>query len=89
MQFFNEVSDTRINDNEVLVSFDAVLLFTAIPVDKACGYIKKNLEDDTSLPSGTNLNINEIVSVLNFTLSNNCFVAFLKLSPLIIKTKIF
>ena len=74
MQFSNEVSDTIINDDEVLVSFDVVSLFTAIPVDKACGYIKKTLEDDTSLPSRTNLNINDIVSLLNFTLSNNYFV---------------
>jgi len=74
LQFCNEVSDTSINDDEVLVSFDVVSLFTAIPVDKACGYIKKKLEDDTSLSSRTNLNINDIVSLLNFTLSNNYFV---------------
>ena len=74
LQFSNEVSDTRINNDEVLVSFDVVSLFHAIPVDKACGYIKKKLEDDTSLPSRTNLNISDIVSLLNFTLSNNYFV---------------
>ena len=74
LQFSNEVSDIRINDDEVLVSFDVVSLFTAIPVNKACDYIKKKLEDDTSLPSRTNLNISDIVSLLNFTLSNNYFV---------------
>ena len=30
-------------------------LFTAIPVNKACNYIKKKLEDDNSLPSRTKL----------------------------------
>ena len=74
LQFSNEVSDIRINDDEVLVSFDVVSLFTAIPVNKACDYIKKKLEDDTSLLSRTNLNISDIVSLLNFTLSNNYFV---------------
>ena len=48
LQFSNKVSDIRINDDEVLVSFDVVSLFTAIPVNKACDYIKKKLEDDTS-----------------------------------------
>ena len=52
LHFSNKVSDTRINND------------TAIPVDKACGYIKKR----------TDLNISDIVSLLNFTLSNNHFV---------------
>ena len=56
------------------MSLIVVSLFTAIPVNKACDYIKKKLEDDTSLPSRTNLNISDIVSLLNFTLSNNYFV---------------
>jgi len=55
LQFSNEVSDTSINsnDDEVLVSFDAVSLFIAIPVDKACGYIKKkNLKVTHLFPPG-------------------------------------
>jgi len=41
---------------------------------KLVNIIKKKLQDDTSFPSRTNLNINDIVSLLSFTLSNNYFV---------------
>ena len=49
-------------------------LFTAIPVDKTCVYIRKKLEDDSSLHSRNNLDIEDIISLLNFVLSNNFFV---------------
>ena len=49
-------------------------LFTAIPVDKACLYIKKKLEQDATLPSRTNLDIDDITKLLQFTLSNNYFM---------------
>ena len=58
-----------------MVSFDMVSLFTAIPVDKACYYLKKKLEDDSSPHSRTKLDIEDhISSLLNFVLSNNCFM---------------
>ncbi|XP_068683409.1 uncharacterized protein [Montipora foliosa] len=57
-----------------MVSFDVVSLFTAIPVDKACDYIRKKLEDDLSLHFRTNLDIEDIISLLKFVLSNNFFV---------------
>ena len=71
LQFSKESSDIKIDDNEVLVSFDVVSLFTAIPVDKACEYMKKKLEQDASR---TNLDIDGITTLLQFTLSNNYFV---------------
>ena len=58
----------------ILVSFDVVSLFTAIPVDKACVYIRKKLEQDATLPSRTNLDIDDITKLLQFTLSNNYFM---------------
>ena len=74
LQFSKELSDIKIDDSEVLVSFDVVSLFTAIPVDKACEYIKKKLEQDATLSSRTNLDIDDITTLLQFTLSNNYFV---------------
>lgn len=38
-KFAEEISNVDIQDNEVMLSFDVVSLFTAIPVDKACDYI--------------------------------------------------
>ena len=57
-----------------MVSFDVISLFTAIPVQKACNYIKEKLEEDSTLSQRTHLEIDGIVSLLNFVLSNNYFV---------------
>ena len=73
-KFSNEIGDINIQDDETMVSFDVVSLFTAIPVDKACSYIRKKLEDDTFLHSRTSLDIDDIISLLNFVLSNNYFI---------------
>ena len=73
-EFSNEIADVNIQDDETVVSFDVVSLFTAIPVDKACDYIRKKLEGDSSLHSRTKLDIEDIISLLNFVLSNNYFV---------------
>ena len=74
MKFSKELSAIEIDDNEGLVSFDVVSLFTAIPVDKASEYIKKELEQDATLSSRTNLDIDDITALLQFALSNNYFV---------------
>ena len=50
------------------------LLFTAIPVQKICQYIRTKLEQVDTLTLHTNLAIDEIISLLQFTLSNNCFI---------------
>ena len=74
MDFTKQVANQEIAEDEVMVSFDVVSLFTAIPVDKACDYIRKKLDEDTTLHLRTKLNTDEIVSLLEFTLSNNYFM---------------
>ena len=49
-------------------------LFTAIPVNKACEYIRNTLNNDNTLRFRTSLNTDDIISLLEFTLSNNYFV---------------
>jgi hypothetical protein len=74
MKFAEQVANLEISEDEVMVSFDVISLFTAIPVDKACEYIRKKLNEDTTLHLRTNLTTDEIISLLQFTLSNNFFV---------------
>ena len=63
LQFSKKLSDIEIDDNEVLVSFNIVSLFTAIPGDKACDYIEKKLEQDATLSSRTNFDIDDITAL--------------------------
>ena len=72
--FANEVAHMEVSDDEVMLSFDVVSLFTAIPVQKACTYIRDKLNNDTSLASRTNLTTDDVISLLEFVLSNNYFV---------------
>ena len=62
-----EIKNIKIDDDEVMVSFDVVSLFT-------CQYIRTKLEQDDTLTSHTNLTIDDIISLLDFTLSNNYFI---------------
>ena len=73
-QFAKEIANMEISDDEVMVSFDVVSLFTAIPVHKACDYIRDKLNNDSTLQSRTSLTTDDIISLLDFTLSNNYFV---------------
>ena len=52
-----------IQDDEIMLSFDVVSLFTAIPVNKACDYIQNKLNCDKSLHSCTNLDTTDIIFV--------------------------
>ena len=63
------MTDLTIDEYETMVSFDVVSLFTAIPVDKACAYIRTKLEHDTSLAERTQLDIDDIIRLLSFALS--------------------
>ena len=51
-----------------------MLLSTAIPVNKACEYIRNKLNNDNTLHFRTSLNTYDIISLLEFTLSNNYFI---------------
>ena len=53
--FADEISNIDIQDDEIMLSFDVVSLFTAIPVKKACEYIQNKLDCDESLHLRTNL----------------------------------
>ena len=68
------MTDITIDEDEAMISFDVVSLFTAIPVDKTCAYIRTKLEHDTSLADRTQLDVDDIIRLLTFVLSNSFFV---------------
>ena len=72
-KFAKEMANTTIDDDEIMASFDVVSLFTAIPVDGACEQIRNKLMKDKTLQYRTNLSIDDIITLLRFTLSNNYF----------------
>ena len=73
-KFANELSNVDIQDDEVMLFFDVISLFTAIPIDKASNYTSSKLLKDDKLSSPTSLDSNEIISLLHFVLSNNSFI---------------
>lgn len=73
-KFAFEISNIDIQDDEIMLTFDVVLLFTAIPVKEACDYIQNKLDCDEYVHLRTNLDTTDIISLLNFDLSNNYFV---------------
>ena len=73
-QFSKEMANLSIGKDDVMVSFEVISLFIAIPVTKGCTYIKSKLKRDPTLPLQTNLTMDDIISLMEFILSNNYFV---------------
>jgi hypothetical protein len=55
-----------LRENEVLVSFDVVSLFTNIPTDLAIDVARRRLLADETLPDRTNLTVDSLITCLNF-----------------------
>ncbi len=55
-----------ISEDGTMVYFDVVSLFTAIPVAKACTYIRNKLENDDTLSDRTQLDVDDILRLLEF-----------------------
>ena len=68
-QFIDVIANTAL-DEILMVFFDVVLLFTAIPVEKVCECLRIKLESDVTLPSRTKLTIDDVISLLRFALTS-------------------
>ena len=69
-EFVDYVKNFTICENEILVSFDVVSLFTSVPVDKALGLVLDLLSSDESLASRTSLDISDITIGLEHCFSS-------------------
>ena len=55
-------------EDEILVSFDIVSLFTCIPIGLAVQVARRRLESDLFLPERTDLSVDDIVGLLSLFL---------------------
>ena len=72
-EFAKFISSQTIAEDEVLVSFDVVSLFTKIPTGLATRVACQRLKDDASLPERTSLSVDEIISLLELCLNATYF----------------
>ena len=72
-EFVDYVKHFTISENEILVSFDVVSLFTSVPVDKALGLVLDLLSFGESLASRTSLDFSDITIGLEHCFSSTVF----------------
>lgn len=68
----NKITNMTIADDEIILPFDVVSLFTSTPVDQACKRIRTKRESDKSLQHRKKLTIDDI-KLLHFRLSHSYF----------------
>ena len=72
--FVNKISELEVPPGKKMVSFDVTALFTSIPVDFALQAAKRKLSADSSWRRLTELNLDQVLSLLEFCLSTTYFV---------------
>ena len=63
----------RVDENEIMVSFDAESLFTNVPIEGAVRATLCELESDLSFPNHTTLTAAQIADLLNFAFRSTYF----------------
>ena len=71
--FAQHVRDQPITEDEIMVSFDVVALFTSIPVDLALQIVREKLQQDVTLTERTDISVTNIMRLLEFVLKNSFF----------------
>ena len=72
-EFLKSLQDITIEEDECMMSFDVISLFTSIPIQPTLNIIKKLLEEDTSLHQRTAMTVKHINWLLEFCLTNTYF----------------
>ena len=72
-EFITKIKQTKLDKDEILVSFDVVSLFTNVPIDEACNIAKERLLLDNTLHLRTTLSLGNIYDLLKLCLSYDMF----------------
>ncbi|XP_064469769.1 uncharacterized protein LOC135384497 [Ornithodoros turicata] len=72
-EFVELVRTQAPSNNDVMVSFDVVSLFTNVPKDLAVQVAEDRLRKDSTLPSRTSLTVEEVAILLRFCLNQTHF----------------
>ena len=72
--FIQQLQGKRLEPGEVITSFDVKALFTSVPVAPAIQIVKHKLQQDPSLPKRTNMSIDQMITLLEFCLTNTYFL---------------
>lgn len=72
-EFIEKAKLLKLHDNDVLVSFDAVSLFTNIPVQLAINIVKKKWN---FIKEHTKLSLTKFLEILNFCLNENILLQY-------------
>ena len=70
--FFLKIEQTKLDEDEILVSFDVVSLFANVPVDEACNIAKERLLLDNTIHRRTTLSPENIYDLPKLCLSTTC-----------------
>ena len=72
--FIQQLQGRRLEPGEVITSFDVKALFTSVPIQPYIQIIKQRLQQDTTLPQRTCMSIPQIITLLEFCLTNTYFL---------------
>ncbi|CAN7952193.1 unnamed protein product, partial [Ixodes pacificus] len=71
--FVTDVRTQQLDDDDVMVSFDVISLFTNVPTGLAIDYVEARLKEDCNLESRTSSLVEDIIVLLRFCLNQTYF----------------
>ena len=72
--FIEKIQQVKLQPGEVISSYDVKALFTSVPVDPAINIVQQILTQDPTLSQRTQMSIPQIVTLLEFCLTNTYFL---------------